>query len=159
LKLKAIATDVDHTLTDDRLLIDLDAIRTIRLLEGAGVPVILCSGRDLTSLSALGAYLGTSGLVVAEDGGLLGSMGARNFSVRPVADIDRVKEGLAVLREAFTWKVQVVPIPARVVSYVLMRALDKDEANALLARRGVRARVIDSGLPWPGAGAGEEAVG
>ncbi len=36
MKLRAIATDIDRTLTDDALVMDLDAIRVIRLLEGAG---------------------------------------------------------------------------------------------------------------------------
>lgn len=148
MRLRAIATDIDHTLTDERHLLDLDAVRVIRLLEAAGLPVILASGRDLTSLGTLGVYVGTCGLVVAEDGGIVGNLRPESFGVRPLADPSRVHEALAALKGAFGGRVQVVPIPARVVSLVLLRTIDRDEANAFLEAEGLRARVLDSGLAY-----------
>lgn len=149
MKLKAIATDVDRTLTDDRERLDLNAVRTIRLLEEAGVPVILCSGRDMSSVGTLSLYMGAMGLVVCEDGALVGSMGGvLHWMVRPLADRDRVDRGLGVLREAYGSAVQVIPIPARVLSYVLLRTLDQEAANRLLAERETGARLLDSGLAF-----------
>ncbi len=144
---KALATDVDRTLTDDDLLLDLQAVRTIRLLEEAGVRVILLSGRDLATVGSLALYLGACGLVAAEDGALVGSLGgAFGFSLRMMADVGRVRAGLAALKEAFGAKVREYHIPARVASLVLSRELDLAAANDLLARRGVPAKVVDSGL-------------
>jgi len=154
-ELKAIATDVDRTLTDDTQLLDLDAVRTIRLVEEAGIRVILCSGRDLSSVGSLALYLGTCGLVVAEDGALVGSMGgALGWQVHPLADRDRVDEALSVLRRTYGAAVQVVPIPARVLSYVLVRTLDREEVNRFLAEHRLEARLIDSGLAYELADAG-----
>ncbi len=132
---KALATDVDRTLTDGDLLLDLQAVRTIRLLERAGVRVILLSGRDLATVGSLALYLGACGLVAAEDGALVGSLGgAFGFSLRMMADAGRLQAGLAALKEAFGRRVRDYHIPARVASLVLSKELDLTAANDLLAR-------------------------
>ncbi len=148
MKLRAVATDVDRTLTDDALVMDIDAIRTLRVLEGAGIPVVLCSGRDVIALGALAHYLGTSGVVVAEDGALVGRFSASHYQTQLLADPSRARDALEVLRERFGADVQVVPIPSRLASFVLTRGLDREAANALLAERGIRAKVVDSSLSF-----------
>ncbi len=152
--LQAIATDVDRTLTDDDLVLDLEAVRAIRLLEKAGVRVVLCSGRDVVALGALATYLGTSGVVVAEDGAVVGRFGPAHYQVRTLARPERVHQARAVLEEAFGPAVQVVPVPSRLASLVLTRALDAEAANRLLAERCLPARVVDSGLAFELADAG-----
>ncbi|RJQ07390.1 MAG: phosphoglycolate phosphatase [Bacillota bacterium] len=148
MELKAVATDVDRTLTDDNLLMDLDAIRTIRLLEAARIPVILSSGRDATALAALAPYLGTSGTVVAEDGAVVGRFGPSHYHTRVLARPERVREALAALREEFGPDIQVVPVPSRVASVVLTRALDPGPVTHFLREKGLPAQLIDSGLSY-----------
>lgn len=148
MQLRAVAADVDRTLTDDALVLDLDAIRTIRLLEGAGIPVVLCSGRDVIALGALAHYLGTSGVIVAEDGAILGRFGPAHYSTRLLAKPERVHEALAALEEAFGVDVQVVPVASRLASFVLTRALNAKAANRLLTERGLKAKVVDSSLSY-----------
>jgi len=66
---KALATDVDGTLTSKAHGISTGAIQAIRDLESRGIPVILASARPYPILNILREYLGTSGAIVCENGG------------------------------------------------------------------------------------------
>ena len=68
--IKAVATDVDGTLTLRRgdVRISYSAIKGVRLLESRGIKVILVSGNSLPVTAALKVYIGSSGPVVAENG-------------------------------------------------------------------------------------------
>ena len=66
---RALATDVDGTLTKKGRGISLKAIRAIRDLEGRGIPVILASARPFPVLNILWEYIRCSGAVICENGG------------------------------------------------------------------------------------------
>jgi len=69
LRYRALATDVDGTLTKKGCGISLEAIRAIRDLEGRGIPVILASARPFPVLNILREYIWCSGAVICENGG------------------------------------------------------------------------------------------
>ena len=69
--IKAVATDIDATLTDAQRVLSLAAIEALRLTESSGVPVLLVSGNVLPMCHSLNVYLGLSGPVVAENGGVV----------------------------------------------------------------------------------------
>ena len=69
--IKAVATDIDATLTDAQRVLSLAAAEALRLAEARGVPVILVSGNVLPMCHSLNIYLGLSGPVVAENGGVV----------------------------------------------------------------------------------------
>ena len=66
-----VVTDVDGTLTDARRRLDPLAIRWVRRLEAAGIPVALATGNVLPISLALYRSLGLTGPIVAENGGML----------------------------------------------------------------------------------------
>jgi phosphoglycolate phosphatase len=68
---RAVVTDVDGTLTDSHRRLDPRAIAAVRRLEGKGIPVILATGNVLPISLALHRFLGLSGPIVAENGGVL----------------------------------------------------------------------------------------
>ncbi len=68
---RAVVTDVDGTLTRKDRLMDLDAVEALRAAESAGVPVVLATGNVLPIVYALAFFIGTSGPIVAENGGLV----------------------------------------------------------------------------------------
>ncbi len=68
---RAVVTDVDGTLTDASRRLDPRAIAAVRRLEERGVPVILATGNVLPISLALHRFLGLSGPIVAENGGVL----------------------------------------------------------------------------------------
>jgi hypothetical protein len=69
--IRAVATDIDATLTDAQRVLSLAAAEALRLTESSGVPVILVSGNVLPVCHSLNIYLGLSGPIVAENGGVV----------------------------------------------------------------------------------------
>jgi phosphoglycolate phosphatase (TIGR01487 family) len=68
--LKAVVTDLDGTLTDQKRRISTAAIEAIRDLVDAGVPVVLASGNTTCSLDILCKMIGTDGSIIGENGGV-----------------------------------------------------------------------------------------
>lgn len=69
--IKAIILDVDGTLTDRGRRLSLDAAAALRELSDAGIPVILATGNVLPIALGLHRFLGLSGPLIAENGGLV----------------------------------------------------------------------------------------
>jgi phosphoglycolate phosphatase len=67
----AVVTDVDGTLTDAHRRLDPRAMDAVRRLESRGTPVVLATGNVLPISLALHRFLGLSGPIVAENGGMI----------------------------------------------------------------------------------------
>lgn len=67
---KALAVDIDGTLTDERRRLSMRAVEEIRNLIDIGIPVVLASGNTICFLDAIGKMIGTDGDVIAENGGV-----------------------------------------------------------------------------------------
>lgn len=70
-KIKAIALDVDGTITDNTRKICISAIKSIKQVEEIGIPVIIVTGNILCSTKMISIMLGTTGGMVAENGGVI----------------------------------------------------------------------------------------
>ncbi len=68
--LRAVACDVDGTITDRHRRISLAAIACIRDLVDRGVEVVLASGNTSCFMDGLSRMIGTSGTSIAENGGV-----------------------------------------------------------------------------------------
>jgi phosphoglycolate phosphatase (TIGR01487 family) len=68
--LRAVACDVDGTITDRHRRISVAAIACIRDLVDRGVEVVLASGNTACFMDALARMIGTSGTIIAENGGV-----------------------------------------------------------------------------------------
>jgi len=75
--IKALALDVDGTITDKSRRGCISAIETIYDVETRGIPVIIATGNILCFTKALSIFLATSGGIVAENGGIIESKGLR----------------------------------------------------------------------------------
>ncbi|MGC9516413.1 MAG: phosphoglycolate phosphatase [Methanomicrobiales archaeon] len=69
--MKAIALDVDGTITDKNRRACISAIKAIHQAEDNGIPVIIVTGNMLCSSKMISTLLGTSGGLVAENGGVI----------------------------------------------------------------------------------------
>ena len=65
-----VITDIDGTITDARGRLHEPAIKEMQALEDAGVRVGLISGRPYPAVRLLGEYLGVTGPLIAENGGI-----------------------------------------------------------------------------------------
>mgnify|MGYP006253855985 FL=1 len=70
-KPKAVAVDIDGTITDSDKKIHLGAIKQLRKLEEAGIPVILATGNVRAITYGLWRFIGASGPMVCENGGVV----------------------------------------------------------------------------------------
>jgi phosphoglycolate phosphatase len=66
--LKAIVIDIDGTITNPDRTLDLDVAKKFRELN---VPVILSTGNPLCYVHAAAKLIGISGIVIAENGGVV----------------------------------------------------------------------------------------
>lgn len=70
-KPRAIAVDIDGTITDYNKILHLEAIEALRRLEDAGIPVILATGNVRAITYGLSRFIGASGPMVCENGGVV----------------------------------------------------------------------------------------
>ncbi len=84
--IRAVVTDVDGTLTDRSRRLDPRALAAIRELERRAVPVVIATGNVLPIALALQRFLGTSGPIIAENGGLIGWVDGGRLRVERRAD-------------------------------------------------------------------------
>ena len=68
---KAVAVDIDGTITDKNKKIHLGAIVALRRLEDAGIPVILSTGNVRAITYGLWRFIGATGPMVCENGGVV----------------------------------------------------------------------------------------
>ncbi len=76
--IKALALDIDGTITDKNRRGCISAIETIYRVEESGIPVIITTGNVLCFTNALSIFLATSGGIVAENGGVIEYNGSKN---------------------------------------------------------------------------------
>lgn len=96
--LRAVVTDVDGTLTGRDRRLDPRAVAAVRVLEGQGIPVVLATGNVLPIALALYRFLGLSGPVVAENGGLIFREAEGRAAVQRLADPALARRAYRALR-------------------------------------------------------------
>jgi phosphoglycolate phosphatase (TIGR01487 family) len=147
-KTQVIATDIDYTLTDADLRLDTTAVEKIRELEARGVKVILISGRNLPATGSLAQLIGTSGLVVAENGGVIAKY---QTPIQVLGRIDNARAALRILRKRMGRKVIERPDSKngmRLSSVSLERSFDFETARGLLQKSELKADLVDTGVTY-----------
>jgi phosphoglycolate phosphatase (TIGR01487 family) len=66
-----LALDVDGTITDQKRRLCPGALKAIRKVEDRGIPVIIVTGNILCATKTISILLGTTGGLVAENGGVI----------------------------------------------------------------------------------------
>lgn len=92
--MKALVVDVDGTLGDDSRRVNLDAVAALRRVNDSGVPVMLASGNVLPIAYALSNYLGLTGPIIAENGGIV----CHRQEVHVLGDPERPREAYQYLK-------------------------------------------------------------
>lgn len=142
--IKVVFTDVDGTITDYDDHLGVEAIEAIRKLEGAGVKVALCSGNALCVLKGLGRYIGCSGPLVAENGGVVEYKGRMYI----LCKIREAKRAVEKLRERYGDRVsESWSNRYRFVDMAILRTLEYDEVMEVV--KGFKGmKVMDSGFAF-----------
>jgi len=138
--LKALVIDIDGTLTDGQRRLDLRAAAAIRELT---VPVILASGNVLGFMKCAAKLIGTSDIMIAENGGVV-SMGF-DGPVHVSGDKARCQEVLRILGEYFD--LEELDGTQRRSDVAMRRNFDIDAARQVLVDGNIRGiELVDTGF-------------
>jgi phosphoglycolate phosphatase (TIGR01487 family) len=143
--LRAIACDVDGTITARNRRISLSAIASIRELVDSGVEVVLSSGNTICFLDALARMIGTGGTIIAENGGVwrIGFTGPLHVE----GDRGPALAAYRALEESYRERgITLEPYSERYrfSDVAFARTVPPDEVRGLVRARGVK--VIDTGF-------------
>jgi phosphoglycolate phosphatase len=147
MKIRAIASDIDRTLTSHSLLVNLNAVAMIRFLYQAGFPVILVSARDYFAAGWLSVAFGGCGLVAGENGAVVWNA-HENEAPEVLGEPQHVRQALQVLKDCLGDVVKVYPGPSRLCGAILQGTFPIEDGNAVLREQGVPAHLLDSGLAY-----------
>lgn len=98
-RVRALVTDVDGTLTDERRRLEPEAILALRELSRRRWPVVLATGNVLPIALALHRSLGLRGPIVAENGGILYEKRSGRERVVALADRRVAERAVAYARQ------------------------------------------------------------
>mgnify|MGYP000103035565 CR=1 FL=1 len=144
MRVKAIITDVDYTLTDEKLRIAPDIVKFIQYLRNLGLDVILCTGRGVYETYSLALYLGASPAVIAENGAVICFMG----KIKVLGDKKVLKKALNALKESFGDEVREGSFTPRLCELVLERKFPIDEARKILRAKNIDVNIVDSKVAY-----------
>ncbi len=136
--MKAIVVDVDGTITFIDRSLDCRAVRALRSLS---VPVVIATGNVLCSARAISKLVGTSGIVIAENGGVVEC----NKVEYNTAYMKECEEAFNFLNEHFNFNLEKLDPENRRTEIGLRRNFDVERANLLLQEYpGVE--IVDTGF-------------
>jgi phosphoglycolate phosphatase (TIGR01487 family) len=139
--IRALACDIDGTITDEKRRLDLEALRLLRRIEGMGIPVVLATGNVLCLTEAASTYIGTSGPLIAENGGIVKDQKKKE----PMYFCDIF---MSDLKRAFEHLQSVLPVRTvrrsdlRKTEFAIYRDFDSEKIRDEL--EGFRVRVVDT---------------
>lgn len=102
--LKAIAVDIDGTITDENRKICISAIEAIRAAESLEIPTIIVTGNIFHYAYATAVLLGTDRSVVAENGGVISELHNGNQRIKVLGDFKKVNKAYEFLKSQITNK-------------------------------------------------------
>jgi|TARA_B100001964_G_scaffold245580_1_gene333662 hypothetical protein len=95
MSIRAVAIDIDGTLSDESRNLHLGAIRKIREIEARGIPVILATGNILCISEAASFFIGTSGPLIVENGGIIKTKSQRAMYLTESREINKAYQHLS----------------------------------------------------------------
>ena len=138
--LKGFAVDIDGTITEDGGIINLDAAYTLRWLNKMDYKVIFVSGRSAWEVLALSVYIGTTKVVVGENGGVVATSPVDLFLL---ADISYGIMGYDYLCKRIKNVKKKKGFP-RLTEVVLERNFNLNEGRKILNESGLPVTIQDS---------------
>lgn len=123
MKIEAIAFDIDGTLTSADRSLDCRAVERIQKLE---IPVILATGNVFCFTNAAANLIGTTGIIIAENGGII----TPGFGAETIVggDRDECYRAYDALIDA-GFDVEILDPELRKTEIALLRNFDTDEAT------------------------------
>ncbi|WP_297512504.1 phosphoglycolate phosphatase [Thermococcus sp.] len=163
MRIKAISLDIDGTITYRDRTLSIDALKAIRLAEKLGVPVMLVTGNSVPFAEAAAVFIGTSGPVIAEDGGALSLKGEETMRKRVfLTDMDEEWILWSELKKRHPEAQLSYSTMERKAGLVVLRTVPVEAVREIIKELGLNLVAVDSGFaihvkkPWINKGTGIE---
>ncbi|WP_297535468.1 phosphoglycolate phosphatase [Thermococcus sp.] len=163
MRIKAISLDIDGTITYRDRTLSIDALKAIRLAEKLGVPVMLVTGNSVPFAEAAAVFIGTSGPVIAEDGGALSLKGEGTMRKRVfLTDMDEEWILWSELKKRHPGAELSYSTMERKAGLVIRRTVPVEAVREIIEELGLNLVAVDSGFaihvkkPWINKGTGIE---
>ena len=142
--IRLLAVDIDGTLTFRDRRLDTVAVEAIRRVEDAGISVVIATGNLFRYAEAASILIGTSGPLIAEDGGVVFDFSdEKMYVLGDRVDADR---GLAALERVFGKLELTRSSPDRLTGVTIKRGLSLEDVRRVIQRDGLPIVAVDSGL-------------
>lgn len=107
--IKAIAVDIDGTITDGDRKICISAIEAIRAAEDLGIPTVIVTGNIFFYAYATATLIGSTGGIVAENGGIISEVDKEGIEkIKVLGDFNKAQKAFdflnSKLKEEFNKK-------------------------------------------------------
>lgn len=140
MKVRALAIDVDGTMTEKDGTISFDAANATRWLEGRGYKILFVSGRSAQETYSLSAFVGTTPVVVGENGGVI-QRGPDHFRIignktNPLLAYDFLSKRIP--------EVELLPVTPRFTEVILDRTFSVEDAMGIVEESGIPVSLVDS---------------
>ena len=135
---KALAVDIDGTLTDKKRVLNCRAVEALRKLK---IKVVLATGNISCFARAVAKMIGVSDIVIAENGGVV-RFGYDEDDV-VLGDREKCLRALEILRRHF--KVELLDFEYRKAEVCLRRNFPIEEARKILPED---VRIVDTGFAY-----------
>ena len=142
IEVKALAIDIDGTLTDRKRALNCKAVEALRKVK---VPVVLATGNISCFARAAAKLIGVSDIVICENGGVVRF--AYDGEDIVLGDLSKCMRAVEVLRKHFD--IELLDAEYRRSEVCLRRRFDAEEAKRVLEEEKVDGvKLIDSGFAY-----------
>jgi phosphoglycolate phosphatase (TIGR01487 family) len=142
--IKFMAIDIDGTMTFRDRRLDVAAVEAVRRAEAASLPIVLATGNIACFTEAWAVMLGTSGFIIAEDGGVV--LDRISGMEEVLGDRTEADRGLDALRREFGNLKQTRGSLTRLTGLTLERTITAEQAMDVFHREGLGLIAVDSGF-------------
>ncbi len=142
--IRLIAVDIDGTLTFRDRRLDTVGVEAIRRAEGAGIPVVIATGNIFRFAEAAAIMIGTSGPLIAEDGGMVFDQATEQKYL--LGDRLNADRGLAALERAFGKLEQTRSSHDRLTGVTLKRTIPIEDVRRVIEQERLPIFAMDFGF-------------
>lgn len=140
MRVKALAVDIDGTLTENGGVVHLGSLSMLRTMEKMGCQVVYVTGRSSVEAYILSVFGGTTKVAVGENGGVV-TTGPNDHKL--LADKSYAEKAYEFLKEIIDG-VRIKPVFPRMTEVVLERTFDTTLASKLLKESDLPVIITDS---------------
>ncbi len=136
--MKAIAIDIDGTITDEKRHLSLKAVKELRKAKSSDIKLVLCTGNIACFARSAAILIGTDEPVIAENGGVIEIKDKKEIVL---GDKSEVKEAYSFLKQKISVERY---FEDRKTEIVLKNDLDVSKVKEIVSSFDVQ--VIDTGF-------------